>query len=136
MQPERKLRAITGITDGEVFKLCDQIREIGFALHKFLGPGFREKIYERGMAHRLTKAGLRVTVQPRVEVFDQDDTLLAEDQLDLVVNDILIIELKAARAIHDDHISQLLGYLRATNFRHGLLMNFGAAKFQVKKYVF
>ena len=136
MQPEPKLRSRTDLSDGQVLKLCDQIRETGFALHKYLGPGFREKVYEREMTNRLKKAGLEVVAQPRVEVFDEDGTLLTEDQLDLVVEDVLIIELKAAKAVHDDHVSQLLGYLRATSFRHGLLMNFGAAKFQIKKYVF
>lgn len=136
MQSEHKQQLRTDLSDTEVMKLCDQVREIGFALHRFLGLGFREKIYERGMTHRLQKAGLSVVSQACVDIFDEDKTLLAEDQLDLIVENVLVLELKAARAIHDDHIAQLLGYLKATGFRHGLLMNFGSAKFQIKKYVF
>jgi len=130
------LQCRTDLSDSEVMKLCDQVREIGFALHQFLGPGFREKVYERGMIHRLSKADLSVVAQPRIEVYDEDGTLLTEDQLDLVIENVLIIELKATRETHDEHIAQLLGYLKATSFRHGLLINFGSAKFQIKKYVF
>lgn len=117
-------------------KLCDRIRETGFALHQFLGPGYREKVYERGMVHRLSKIGLKVVAQPDVDVCDEDGALLTKDQLDLVVEDVLIVELKATREMHDEHVAQLLGYLKATSFRHGLLLNFGAEKFQIKKYVF
>ena len=116
--------------------MCDKVREIGFALHKSLGPGLREKLYEQGICHRLMKAGIQLVSQPQIEVLDEDHTLLATDQLDLVVEDVLVIQWKAAEQIHDIHIAQLLGYLKATLLRHGLLMNFGAAKFQIKKYVF
>ena len=88
------------------------------------------------MVHRLSKAGLSVIAQPSIEVFDEDGTLLTADVLDLIVENALVIELKASREIHDDHVAQLLGYLRATSFRHGLIINFGSAKFQIKKYVF
>lgn len=130
------LECRTDLSDTDVMKLCDQIRETGFALHQFLGPGFREKVYERGMVHRLSKIGLKVLVQPQVEVYDEDGTLISEDQLDLVAEDVVVVELKATRDIRDEHVAQLLGYLKATSFRHGLLLNFGANKFQIKKYVF
>lgn len=125
----------TDLSDGEVNKFCDVIRECGFGLHRYLGPGFREKAYERGLVHRMRKAGLSVTVQPRVKIFDEDGTELIEEIMDLVVEDVLILELKAVRETSDADIAQLLGYLKATKFRHGLLINFGAPKFFIKKYV-
>lgn len=68
-------------------------------------------------------------------VFDEDGTLLGDYEADLVVEDRLIIEVKAASTIADAHVAQILGYLRATRREHGLLINFGAAKFQIKKYI-
>ncbi len=136
MENPSRLPCQEDLSDSDVMKLCDQVREIGFALHQFLGPGFRELVYERGMIHRLSKAGLNVLAQPCIKVHDEDGTLLAEDRLDLVIEKALVVELKASREIHGDHVAQILGYLKATNFRHGLLINFGSAKFQIKKYVF
>lgn len=111
------------------------VREVGFELHKFLRQGFREKVYERGMVHRLQKAGLLVRVQPSVMIHDEDGTELIEEVMDLMVEDVLILELKAVRETTDTDVVQLLGYLRAAQFRHGLLINFGAPKFYIKKYV-
>ncbi len=125
----------TDLSDTEVNKICDVIRECGFGLHRFLGPGFREKAYERGMIHRMRKAGLSGTVQPPLKIFDEDGTELIEEVMDLIVENVLTLELKAVRETSDADIAQLLGYLKASKFRHGLLINFGAPKFFIKKYV-
>ena len=129
------IRPRTDLSDSDVNKICDLIRETGFALHKFHGPGFREKVYERGMIHRLRKAGLLVRTQPSVMIHDEDGTELIEETIDLIVEDVLILELKAVRETSDADIAQILGYLKATKFRHGLLLNFGSSKFYIKKYV-
>jgi GxxExxY protein len=123
------------LSDAEVNRICDTVRECGFGLHQYLGSGFREKVYERGMIHRMRKAGLKVRVQPSVKIFDEDGTELIEENLDLIVEDV-VLELKAIRETSDADIAQLLGYLKATRFRHGLLINFGASKYFIKKYVF
>ena len=133
--PTQFIRPRSDLPDSDVDKICDIIREAGFGLHKYLGPGFREKVYERGMVHRLRKAGLLVRVQPSVMIYDEDGTELIEETMDLIVEDVLILELKAVRETSDADIAQLLGYLKATKFRHGLLVNFGAPKFYIKKYV-
>jgi GxxExxY protein len=67
-------------------------------------------------------------------VLDEDGTVLGEYFADLFVSGILIVELKACRAFDDSHVAQLLGYLRACRIEHGLLINFGALKLQIKKY--
>ena len=133
--PTQFIRPRSDLPDSDVNKICDIIREAGFGLHKYLGPGFREKVYERGMVHRLRKAGLLVRVQPSVMIYDEDGTELIEETMDRIVEDVLILELKAVRETSDADIAQLLGYLKATKFRHGLLVNFGAPKFYIKKYV-
>ena len=129
------IRPRTDLCDGDVNKICDEVREAGFGLHRFLGPGFREKVYERGMIHRLRKAGLLVRVQPSVMIHDEDGTELIEETMDLIVEDVLIVEFKAVRETSSADIAQLLGYLKATKFRHGVIVNFGAPTFCIKKYV-
>jgi GxxExxY protein len=115
--------------------LCDTVREIGFAIHCFLGPGHLEKVYENALFHRLMKAGLQVRPQFPLHVYDEDGTLLGDYSVDLLVNDVLLIEIKAAKDIANEHIAQILGYLRSSRREHGLLINFGAAKFQIKKFI-
>ena len=66
---------------------------------------------------------------------DEDSTVLGEFAADLFVENVLIVEVKAAKALVDEHIAQLLGYLRASRMEHGLLINFGAPRLQVKKYI-
>ena len=117
-----------------IFQLCDIIRETGFAIHNYHRHGHVEKIYENALVHRLRKRGLRVVQQHPLKVFDEDGTLLGEFYADLFVEDKLIVELKAVRAILDEHVAQLLGYLRSARCEHGLLVNFGAPKFAIRKY--
>ena len=118
-----------------IFQLCDQIRETSFALHKYLRHGHLEKVYENGLAHRLRRLGLKVEQQCALEVRDEDGTVLGNYFADLFVQDCLVVELKASKAIAEEHIAQLLGYLRACRVEHGLLINFGAPKLEIHKYV-
>lgn len=116
-----------------IFQLSDQIRETSFALHRHLRHGHVEKVYQNGLLHRLRKQGLAVEKEKQLLVFDEDGTELGEFFADLLVSNQLLVELKAVRAINDEHIAQLLGYLRAARMEHGLLINFGAAKLQIRK---
>ena len=118
----------------EVFKLCDQIRETAFAIHRYHRHGHIEKVYENALAHRLRKIGLKVEQQYPLKVFDEDGTPLGDFYADLLVEHELIVELKATRTVADDHIAQLLGYLRSSRREHGLLLNFGSPVFFIKKY--
>ena len=117
-----------------IFGVCDQVRETSFSLHKFLRHGHKEKIYENGLASRLRHQGLHVDQQPSLSVFDEDGTLLGDLDIDLLVANELIIELKAVRTVLNEHVAQLLGYLRASRKEHGLLINFGSPVLQIKKY--
>ena len=80
------------------------------------------------------KAGVAVDQQRPITVHDEDGTLLGEYFADLVVCDVLVVELKAARSLSSEHEAQLLGYLRSTRIEHGLLINFGSYRFQIRKY--
>ena len=123
------------MTDQEVLQLVDQIRETAFAVHRFLGPGHFEKVHENTLANRLAKAEIKFKQQASIIVQDEDGTIVGENIADLIINDILIVELKACECITRAHECQIMGYLRATTFRHGLLFNFGSRKFEIKKFI-
>ena len=116
-------------------ELCDVVRETSYAIHVYHGHGHLEKVYENALAHRLRKLGLDVKQQHPLKVYDEDGTVIGDYNADLVVEDSLIVELKAARALADEHTAQLLGYLKSARIEHGLLINFGSYKFQIRKYV-
>ena len=97
--------------------------------------GHLEKVYENALAHRLRKLGLAVQQQHPLKVYDEDGTLLGEYYADLLVAGRLIVELKAVREMVDEHVAQILGYLKSARREHGLLINFGSHKFQIKKYI-
>jgi GxxExxY protein len=122
-------------TKDDIFKVCDQIREAAFALHRYLRHGHLEKVYENGLVHRLRKVGFQVEQQHALQVLDEDGTVLGDYLADLLVGGELIVELKACKALADEHVAQLLGYLRGCRMKHGLLINFGSSKLEVKKYV-
>jgi GxxExxY protein len=92
-------------------------------------------VYENGLVHRLRQMGMQVEQQYALKVFDEDGTVLGDYIADLVVEEKLIVELKACKTLAEEHVAQLLGYLRACQFEHGLLVNFGAPKLQIKKYI-
>jgi GxxExxY protein len=116
-------------------ELCELVRETAYAIHLYHGHGHLEKVYENALAHRLRKAGLNVRQQHPITVFDEDRTIIGEYFADLFINETLIAELKACRALVNEHTAQILGYLRSSQREHGLLMNFGSYKFQIRKYV-
>lgn len=115
--------------------LCDQVRGAALALHGYLRHGHLERVYEAGLTNRLRRAGLHVETQARLQVHDDDGTLIGDFFADLLVEGRLIVELKARKALSDDHIAQVLGYLRASGFRDAMLINFGAPRLQVRKFV-
>ncbi len=116
-----------------VFELTDIVRETGFAIHSYHGSGHLEKVYENALAHRLRKQGLKVDQQKAMSVRDEDGTILGEYFADIVVEDSLLLELKAVRTFAAEHLAQLLGYLRSSRMEHGALLNFGAARFHIRK---
>ncbi len=117
----------------DIFQLCDVVRETAFAIHKYHRHGHLEKVYENELAHRLKKLGIEVEQQHPILVYDEDGTVIGEYKADLLIAKELIVELKACNSTCDDHVAQLLGYLRSTRIEHGLLINFGALKFHIKK---
>jgi GxxExxY protein len=114
--------------------MCDEIRQIAYDIHVYLGHGHHEKVYANALAHRLRKAGFSVQQQHPIVVYGEDGTIIGNYFADILVNDHLVIELKAVREIADEHVAQILGYLKSIRLEHGLLINFGSYRFEIRKY--
>ena len=122
------------MTEREISALCDRVRQTAYEIHFSLGHGHLEKVYENALAHRLRKLGMDIRQQYPLSVYDEDGTLLGEYFADLLVEGALIIEMKAAKSLAVEHEAQMLGYLRSGKLEHGLLMNFGSPKFEIRKF--
>ncbi len=119
----------------DVKALCDRVRQIAYDIHVYHENGHLEKVYENALAHRLRKTGLDVKQQHPLKVQDEDGTLIGDYFADLLVEDVLVVELKTAKALGLEHEAQILGYLKSTRLEHGLLINFGSPKFEMRKFV-
>ncbi len=119
----------------DIKALSDQVRQTAFDIHLYHGHGHLEKVYENALAHRLRKAGLDVRQQHPINVYDEDGTPIGDYLADLLVEGVLIVELKTAKALAPEHEVQILGYLKSARLEHGLLVNFGSYKFEIRKYV-
>lgn len=93
------------MTTDQLNKICNDVRESGYELHRYLRHGHLEKVYENGLANRLQKKGLCFSQQVPVQVTDEDGTVLGEMKADLLVENELLIELKAVESIHPSHVS-------------------------------
>ena len=120
------------MTEEESNAKCDAIRQIAYELHVYLGTGYLEKVYENGLAHRLSKAGFHVQTQVPITVCDEDGYVLGDYIVDLLVDGI-VIELKAVSALQNAHIAQTINYLAAMKIDYGMLINFGSLKFESRK---
>ena len=104
--------------------LTDSILKAYFDVYNELGYGFLEKIYQNSLYLELESRGFKVEAQKQIQVLYKN-TEVGEYYADLIVNDLIILELKAMEFIIQEHEWQLLNYLRATNIEVGLLLNFG-----------
>jgi GxxExxY protein len=118
----------------DIKALSDQVRQTAYDIHVYHAHGHLEKVYENALAHRLRKLGLDVKPQHPVQVYDEDGTLIGDYLADLLVEDVLIIELKTAKTLAPEHEAQILGYLKSARLEHGLLINFGSYKFEIRKF--
>jgi len=105
-------------------RVSKQVIGAFFDVYNELGHGFLESVYEGALAIRLHECGLRVEQQAPVAVRFHNH-VVGEFRTDLLVEDCLLVEIKAARNLIDAHEAQLLNYLKATGLRVGLLLNFG-----------
>ena len=114
--------------------LTQQIIGVFYAVYNELGYGFLESVYEQALLFALEDAGLAVQHQKEIEVWFRGRRV-GEYKADIVVENVIMLELKAVRELNDQHTAQLLNYLRATNIEIGLLLNFGPVP-QIKRKAF
>ena len=116
------------MTDREINALCDKVRQTAYDVYLYLRHGHLEKVYENALA------GLDAKQQYPLNVWDEDGTVIGEYFADLLVERVLVIEIKTAKSLAVEHEAQILGYLRSAKLEHGLLINFGAPRFQIRKF--
>lgn len=114
--------------------ITDLIIKAFFNVYNKLGYGFLEKVYENAMLIELGKLGLRAVNQKGIKVY-YDEIEVGQYAADLLVEDVVIVELKATESLCEEHEAQLTNYLKATNVEVGLLMNFGKSA-QFKRKIF
>lgn len=115
-------------------EISDKIIKAFYTVYNTLGYGFLEKVYEKAMMVELLEMGLQVQRQVPVRVFYKGQ-LVGEYFADLLVEELIIIELKTAENLCEAHECQLINYLKATELEIGLLLNFGK-KPQFKRKIF
>lgn len=104
------------------------------AVHRYFGNGFPEVIYQRGLAIELGKSGLAYGVEVERKIFYQG-FLVGKRRLDLIVENKVLVELKAVSELDKACFHQMINYLKLFNIEVGLLLNFGAGSLQVKRFV-
>ena len=110
--------------------LTEKVIGAAIEVHRILGPGLLESIYQKAMCHELGLRGLTCIPQRRVPVIYKGVELGEDLKMDVLVENQLVVELKAVDALHPIHQAQLLTYLRLTAFRIGLLINFNVRLFK------
>ncbi len=112
--------------------LSHQVIGCAFTVLNTPGAGFLEKVYENALAHELRKAGLAIEQQKGVTVM-YDGIEVGAYVIDLIVEQTLLVELKAAKALDQAHHAQCINYLKASGLRLGLLLNFGTPRLEIKR---
>ena len=123
------------MTDVVYKELSYQIMAAVFEVYNTLGFGFLEKVYERALLKELCLRGIPVEAQKEIKVFYKGDEI-GTYFADLVVNDEILLELKAVESLNNIHKAQVLNYLKATGFKLGLLINFGRERVEYERLVF
>ena len=114
--------------------LTDKIIQAFYDVYNKLGYGFLEKVYENALVIELRKVDIPVVPQSPIRVY-YDEKIIGEYYADLLVDNKVIVEIKAAKSFVPEHEAQLLNYLKATDIEVGLLLNFGP-KPEIKRKVF
>src|SRR6266496_2203248 len=114
------------------YDLCGQVIGAAMKGHSTLGPGFLESVYQNALNWELRKGGFKAEVERPITV-RYDGQIVRAFTADVLVDDAVIVELKAVQTLAKAHEVQLVNYLVATGFDEGLLLNFGAERLEFKK---
>lgn len=115
-------------------ELSGQVIAAAIEVHKKLGPGFIESLYEEALKLELANRRIPFESQKVIEVF-YEGKRIGEHRLDMLVDGVLVVELKAVEGFEDIHFAQVKSYLRASGTKLGLLLNFNATQLSIKRIV-
>jgi GxxExxY protein len=124
----------TDLKNHEQNEITDRIIKTFYKVYNRLGYGFLEKVYENAMMIEFKRAGMKATAQSPIRVLYEDE-MVGEYFADILVDEKVIVEIKASRSLTQDNEAQLLNYLKATDVEVGLLLNFGP-KAELKRKLF
>ena len=112
------------MTENEISKV---VFDASLKIHKVLGPGLLESAYEACLFYELKKTGLKIERQKTLPLIYEDVKLDAGYRIDIIIEDKFIIEIKAVEALNDVHLAQLLTYLKLSDCKLGMLINFNVS---------
>jgi GxxExxY protein len=116
----------------EQFDLAGKVIGLAMKVHRTLGPGFSESVYKKALQYELVRAGFKAELEKPIQI--RYETVVVGDYFaDILVNDELIVEVKAIVALAPEHEVQVVNYLTATGKDVGLLLNFGTRSLEFKK---
>jgi len=121
----------------EIYKYSNITKKIigcAMSVHSYLGNGFQEVIYQRCLAIEIARVGLEFKREVEMPIF-YHDKVVGTRRADFVVEDKVLVELKAITKVEEVHWAQILNYLRAYKMEVGLLINFGAKSLEFKRFV-
>lgn len=122
-------------TDDFLYKeLTERLLGIAFKIHNKLGFGFLEKIYENALTYEFKKEGISFEKQKTLQVW-YEDIIIGDYVADVVVEDKIILEIKAVKELNSTFEAQLLNYLKATGLKIGYLLNFGKSRVEYKRII-
>jgi GxxExxY protein len=121
--------------DQRLTQITEIIIGCAFNVSNSLGIGFLEKVYHNSLLIELMKTELKIESQKPISVY-YENQIVGEFFADIMVEDQVIVELKAARSIEPLHEAQMINYLRACNRRYGLILNFGTSKLGIKRMLY
>ena len=122
------------MTREEIDKLSNKIIGLAIEVHKKLGPGFVEKIYQKALAYEFTKSGIKFREEAEINV-SYDGLKLGYQRVDFLVGNEVIIELKSVSEINEIHEAQMISYLKTEDKRLGLILNFAKKRLDIKRLV-
>jgi len=116
--------------------ITEKIIGASFEVHKFLGNGFQEVIYQRALAYEMSEMGLAFVREVEMDIFYKDmPEPIGTRRADFIVEDKVLVELKAIIQLEDVHFTQILNYLKVYRLEVGLLINFGSKSLTFKRFV-
>ncbi len=115
-------------------ELTEKIIKAAYKVHNTLGPGYLESIYQNALIIELQNMGFKCDAEKSVKIFYSGHEI-GEHRLDLIIEEKVIVELKAVSEFHPVHKAQIISYLKATGLKVALLLNFGKEKVEFKRFI-